>query len=121
MKTRMAATYPLTSATLMLASIHLPLIMRQTLKTGGRESSIGLEGITTVLTDGAPPPISASDQCPLWVKSGHVRRKTACPLYPRKRHQMRHRGMSALATSRHYCAMVAQRMMTLTRYEPRIC
>ena len=24
-------------------------------------------------------------QCPLWVKSRHVQRKTACPLYPRKR------------------------------------
>jgi uncharacterized FlgJ-related protein len=37
MKTRTAATYPMTSATLMLASFHLPLIMRQTLKTGGRD------------------------------------------------------------------------------------
>src|SRR5262245_44630181 len=25
-------------------------------------------------------------RCPLWVKSGHVRCKRACPLYPRKRH-----------------------------------
>src|SRR5262249_139178 len=24
-------------------------------------------------------------ECPLWVKSGHVQCKTACPLYPRKR------------------------------------
>ena len=24
-------------------------------------------------------------ECPLWVKSGHVQRKKACPLYPRKR------------------------------------
>src|SRR5262249_38380901 len=31
-----------------------------------------------------------------WVKSGHVQRKRACPLYPRKRHQMRRMGMSAL-------------------------
>jgi hypothetical protein len=23
--------------------------------------------------------------CPLWVKSRHLRHKTACPLYPRKR------------------------------------
>src|SRR5215510_12477918 len=29
-------------------------------------------------------------QCPLWVKSGHLQRKNPCPLYPRKRHQMRH-------------------------------
>jgi len=29
------------------------------------------------------------DNCPLWVRSGHVRCKTACPLYPQKRHQMR--------------------------------
>src|SRR5262245_7744557 len=29
-------------------------------------------------------------RCPLWVKSRHVRRKTACPLYPGMRHQMRH-------------------------------
>src|SRR5215471_14861302 len=26
--------------------------------------------------------------CPLWVISGHMRRKTACPLYPRKRHKI---------------------------------
>src|SRR5262249_55293109 len=30
------------------------------------------------------------EQCPLWVKSGHLQCKTSCPLYPRKRHQMRH-------------------------------
>src|SRR5215510_11226230 len=35
-------------------------------------------------------------QCPLWVKSGHLQCKKACPLYPRKRHQMRQNGMSAL-------------------------
>src|SRR5262245_20005119 len=34
--------------------------------------------------------------CPLWVISGHMQCKTPCPLYPRKRHQMRHSGMSAL-------------------------
>src|SRR5262245_41908198 len=34
-------------------------------------------------------------QCPLWVKSGHLQCTSACPLYPRKRHQMRHMGMSA--------------------------
>src|SRR5262249_806327 len=34
--------------------------------------------------------------CPLWVKSGHVQRKTSCPLYPRNRHQKRTSGMSAL-------------------------
>src|SRR5262249_9856646 len=28
--------------------------------------------------------------CPLWVKSRHVQRKKPCPLYPRKRPQMRH-------------------------------
>src|SRR5262245_17615207 len=33
--------------------------------------------------------------CPLWVKSRHVQCKTACPLYSRKRHQMRQMGMSA--------------------------
>ena len=27
-------------------------------------------------------------QCPLWVKSGHVHRKKACPLCPRKRHRL---------------------------------
>ena len=26
-------------------------------------------------------------ECPLWVKSRHVRRKRSCPLYPRKRLQ----------------------------------
>src|SRR5262249_29579113 len=41
-------------------------------------------------------------QCPLWAKSGHVRCKRACPLYPRKRHQVRHNGMSALGQKRTY-------------------
>ena len=27
----------------------------------------------------------ARPKCPLWVISGHVQRKKACPLYPRKR------------------------------------
>src|SRR5262245_4929649 len=31
-------------------------------------------------------------ECPLWVKSRHVQCTTACPLYPRKRHQTRHMG-----------------------------
>src|SRR5215510_13843536 len=38
---------------------------------------------------------STSRKCPLWVKSGHVRCKRSCLLYPRKRHQMPHMGMSA--------------------------
>ena len=29
-----------------------------------------------------PSPLS---ECPLWVKSRHVQRKTSCPLYPQKR------------------------------------
>src|SRR5262249_33129817 len=37
---------------------------------------------------------------PLWVKSRHMRRKRSCPLYPRKRHQMRRVGMSALGQER---------------------
>src|SRR5215471_19716143 len=39
-------------------------------------------------------------QCPLWVISGHLQRTSSCPLYPRKRHQTRHMGMSARAKSR---------------------
>src|SRR5262249_1338676 len=38
--------------------------------------------------------------CPRWVISGHVQRKTSCPLYPRKRHQMRHNRMSAKGQKR---------------------
>src|SRR5262249_8963092 len=34
-------------------------------------------------------------QCPLWVKSRHVQCTSPCPLYPRKRHQMRQMGVSA--------------------------
>src|SRR5262249_15761767 len=30
-----------------------------------------------------------SGQCPLWVKSGHLHLKTACPLCPQKRHPLR--------------------------------
>src|SRR5262245_63618841 len=29
--------------------------------------------------------VGPASKCPLWVKSRHVRRKTSCPLYPRKR------------------------------------
>jgi len=43
---------------------------------------------------------TVSCQCPLWVKSGHVRCTTPCPLCPRKRHQMRHSGMLALGQKR---------------------
>src|SRR5215470_12192421 len=45
-------------------------------------------------TSGGRWPMSAMGQ------SRHVRRTTACPLYSRKRHQMRHRGMSALGQKR---------------------
>ena len=38
--------------------------------------------------------------CPLWVNSGHVRRKTSCPLYPRKRTCAVHQRMSALGQKR---------------------
>src|SRR5215813_3271707 len=34
-------------------------------------------------------------RCPLWVISRHMQCTTSCPLYPRKRHQIRHNGMSA--------------------------
>src|SRR5262245_31087316 len=30
-----------------------------------------------------------SPSSPLWVKSGHLQRKTVCPLYPQERHQLR--------------------------------
>ena len=35
-------------------------------------------------------------QCPLWVISGHLRCKRACPLYPRKRTCAAQLGMSAM-------------------------
>src|SRR5262249_11831540 len=47
-------------------------------------------------------------ECPLWVKSRHLRCNEACPLYPRKRHQMRRSGMSAKAKSGH------QRLYSIT-------
>ena len=39
---------------------------------------------------------NAAPECPLWVKSGHLQRKHACPLYPRKRTCALQLGMSAL-------------------------
>ena len=39
-------------------------------------------------------------QCPLWVKSRHVRRKKSCPLYPRERTYAVQLGMSALGQKR---------------------
>jgi len=39
-------------------------------------------------------------QCPLWVKSRHVQCTTSCLLYPRKRHQLRHNGMSTKGQKR---------------------
>src|SRR5215475_818753 len=49
---------------------------------------------------GANSKIGSGGQSPLWVKSRHVQCKTVCPLYPRKRHQMRHIEMSGEAKSR---------------------
>src|SRR5262245_46046412 len=40
------------------------------------------------------------NECSLWVKSRHVAVQSVCPLCPRKRHQMRHMGMSALGQKR---------------------
>src|SRR5262245_16780644 len=40
--------------------------------------------------------LKESYRCPLWVKSRHVRCTSSCPLYYRKRHQMRHMEMSVL-------------------------
>ena len=40
--------------------------------------------------------------CPLWVISGHLQGKTACPLYPRKRTCAVHQPMSALCNSGHF-------------------
>jgi uncharacterized membrane protein (DUF485 family) len=39
---------------------------------------------------------AANIQCPLWVKSRHVRCKRSCPLYPQKRTCAVQLGMSAL-------------------------
>src|SRR5215470_9219852 len=48
--------------------------------------------------------------CPLWVISGHVQCKRACPLYPQKRHQTRHHGMSALGQKR-----TSERLLSTSR------
>src|SRR5215831_3713174 len=50
------------------------------------EKTAPIERIAAVAICRRLPPRCASDvQCPLWVISGHMRRKTECPLYPRKR------------------------------------
>ena len=41
-------------------------------------------------------------ECPLWVKSGHVRCKKACLLYPRKRQSMRPFGCPLRDISGHF-------------------
>src|SRR5262249_55122372 len=45
-------------------------------------------------------PAGECSLCPLWVISGHMRRKKACPLYPRKRTCALQLGMSALGQKR---------------------
>jgi hypothetical protein len=40
--------------------------------------------------------MESTSPCPLWVKSRHVQRKRACPLYPRKQTCAAQLGMSAL-------------------------
>jgi hypothetical protein len=40
------------------------------------------------------------DECPLWVISGHVRRKRSCPLCPRKRTCALQQLMSAMGQKR---------------------
>src|SRR5262245_56335111 len=42
-------------------------------------------GIRCRLGDQSGPRSVERGRCPLWVKSGHVQCKRACPLYPRKR------------------------------------
>src|SRR5262245_954810 len=54
--------------------------------------------------------------CPLWVTSGHVQCKQACPLYPRKRHQMRHNGMSVKRQKRTHAPQHS--LSILTPYRP---
>src|SRR5262249_19021536 len=43
--------------------------------------------------------------CPLGVKSGHMQCTRPCPLYPRKRHQMRHMECLLWARSGHLCQL----------------
>src|SRR5262249_41448768 len=45
---------------------------------------------------------SRSSPCPLWVRSGHHPSFCLCPLYPRKRTNSGHLGMSALCQKRTY-------------------
>jgi hypothetical protein len=40
-------------------------------------------------------------QCPLWVISGHVQCNKVCPLYLRKRHQIRHMKCQLRANTGH--------------------
>ena len=44
--------------------------------------------------------IGSWGQCPLWVTSGHMQCKKACPLYPRKRTCAAHKPMSAKCQKR---------------------
>jgi hypothetical protein len=50
-------------------------------------------------------PSAASGPCPLWVKSGHMRRNKACPLYSQLRLQKRYLRfvMSALPPKADMC------------------
>jgi hypothetical protein len=45
-------------------------------------------------------PVAMQNECPLWVKSRHLRRKTACPLYSQERTCAAHAAMSALGHKR---------------------
>ena len=66
---------------------------------------------------------------PLWVISRRSRRKKSCPLYPRKRHQKRHGGMSALGQKRtfplepstDYVAWGRSRDDSLSRLAAKVC
>ena len=46
--------------------------------------------------------------CPLYPKSGHLRRKTSCPLYPQKQTCAAQNGMSALPPIADLCSALAR-------------
>ena len=61
-----------------------------------KEPPLNLKGTTGGKGIGNP----GQTECPLWVNSGHVQRKTSCPLYPRKRTYAAHKPMSTKCQKR---------------------
>ena len=92
----------------MLGAAALPsLFYLQTDGAGGEAASNCF--LKSAIACSAWYSIGPWSQCPLWVKSRHLQRKKACPLYPQKRTCAMQRAMSAKGQEQTHAAQQGRR------------